>query len=262
MSFVPKASLAWRMYRRLVRTQVNFFAPPATFPRVDILKLLNLPAPFPNVSNESLPTVVIDLRQTEEALWNGVEPKTRKVIRQAARDGVEVVPVPLSAENWNEFHTAYEKLRSRKKAADPLGVGQIGELIERGFFVLTVSRDANRNVLSWHGYIRCGDRARLINTVSAIDPARDSQWNNQVGRAHRLHHWKDMLSFKEEGIATYDLGGVYRGTADQEQINIAKFKTSFGGEPAETYDAVLPLTAKGRLALSLLAKIGAEARSG
>jgi hypothetical protein len=71
-----------------------------------------------------------------------------------------------------------------------------------------------------------------------------------------------MLSFKQEGLAIYDLGGVYRGTEDQEQINIARFKTSFGGEPAETYDAVLPLTFKGRFAMALLAKVGAEARSG
>jgi hypothetical protein len=262
MPFVPKASFAWRTYRRLVRTHIEFFSPPEAFPRVDILKLCNLPAPFPGVSNESRPTVVIDLRQPEDALWNGVEPKTRKVIRQAAREGVEVARVQLSAASWNEFHTAYQKLRTRKKAADPLGIGQIGELIERGLFVLTASRDANGNVLSWHGYIRCRGRARLINTVSALDPARDSQWNNLVGRAHRLHHWKDMLAFKEEGAAIYDLGGVYRGTEDQEQINIAKFKTSFGGEPTETYDAVLPLTAKGRLALSLLSKVGVEARSG
>jgi len=250
------------MFRRFVRTHIQFFSPPTTFPCVDILKLLNLPAPVPGAANLNCPTVVIDLRQEEDALWNGVEPKTRKVIRQAVREGVEVERVQLSAESWNEFHTAYQKLRSRKKGADPLGIGQIGELIERGFFVLTASRDADGNVLSWHGYIRCGNRARLISTVSALDPARDTQWNNLVGRAHRLHHWKDILSFKEEGIANYDLGGVYRGTEDQEQINIARFKTSFGGEPAETYDAVLPLTAKGRLALSLLAKVGAEARSG
>ena len=262
MPFVPKASLAWRIYRRLVRTQVEFFVPPDPFPRVDILKLRNLPAPFPGVENLSCPTVAIDLGQEEDALWNGVEPKTRKVIRQAMREGVEVERAQLSAESWNKFHTAYQKLRSRKKGADPLGVGQIGELIERGIFVLTASRDAGGTILSWHSYVRCLGHVRLLNTVSGVDPSRDTQWNNLVGRAHRLHHWKDMLFFKEEGVKTYDLGGVYRGTEDQEQANIARFKTSFGGQPTETYDAVLPLTVKGRIALSFLSRVGAEARSG
>ena len=262
MPFVPRASLAWRMYRRLVRTQVRFFAPPDPFPRVDILKLCNLPAPFPGVENENCPTVVIDLEQPEESLWNGVESKTKKVIRQAVREGVDVEHVQLSAETWNSFHSAYQKLRSRKKAADPLGVGQIGELVEQGLFAMTISRDAGGTILSWHSYVRCLGHVRLLNTVSGVDPSRDTQWNNLVGRAHRLHHWKDMLLFKEEGVKTYDLGGVYRGTEDQEQANIARFKTSFGGQPTETYDAVLPLTVKGRIALSFLSRIGTEARSG
>ncbi len=250
------------MYRRLVRTEVLFFKAPDTFPPVDILKLCNLSAPFPGAENISCPTVAIDLGQPEDILWNGVEAKTRKVIRQAGRDGVEVERVQLSADIWNTFRAAYQKLRSRKKDADPLGTGQIGELIEQDLFVMTTSRDTDGIVLSWHSYVRCHGYARLINTISDIDPSHDTQRNNLVGRAHRLHHWKDMLQFKEEGVKTYDLGGVYRGTEDQEQINIARFKTSFGGAPAETFDAVLPLTGKGRFALSLLSKVGAEARSG
>jgi hypothetical protein len=71
-----------------------------------------------------------------------------------------------------------------------------------------------------------------------------------------------MLRFKADGVRIYDFGGVYRGTEDREQMNIAQFKQSFGGHFADTYDAVLPLTAKGRLALSLIAHVGAEFRSG
>ncbi|HEY0281204.1 MAG TPA: hypothetical protein VGC27_01115 [Rhizomicrobium sp.] len=251
------------MYRRLVRTEVRFFTLPEAMPRVDILKLRCLSAPYPGVENESLPTVVIDLAPPEDALWNGVDVQTRKAIRQAEREGVQVGRVSeLSAELWNRFYAAYQKLRSRKKAADPLGIGQISELIERDSYVMTTSRDANGTILSWHGYVYGSGKVRLVNTISDIDPSRGTQWNNLIGRAHRLHHWKDMLLFKEDGAETYDLGGVYRGTADQEQINIAKFKMRFGGSPAETYDAVLPLTVKGRFALLLLAKISAEARSG
>jgi hypothetical protein len=103
---------------------------------------------------------------------------------------------------------------------------------------------------------------RLHTTISDMDSSRDTQWNNMVGRAHRLHHWQDMLRFKAEGIETYDFGGVYRGTGDQEQMNIARFKKAFGGGFADTYDAVVPLTLKGRLALSLVAHISAEMRAG
>lgn len=262
MPFVPKASFLWRVYRRLVRTRVAFFAVPEALPDADVLKLCNLPEPYPGVANESCPTIVIDLTACEEDLWNAVDPKSRKVIRQAGRDGVTVEPVALTEENWNAFLAAYRRLLGRKQKAGALGVGQISELVAQDRFVVTVSRDANGAILSWHGYVLADGRARMLNTVSAIDPARDSQWNNLVGRANRLHHWQDMLRFKQDGITSFDLGGVYRGADDQEQLNITRFKRSFGGRFADTFDAVLPLTLKGRLALLLVARMGAEARAG
>lgn len=246
-----------------MRTEVEFFAVPSTPPAADVLKLFNLPAPFPGVPNESCPTIVIDLSPPEEDLWNGVETKTRKVIRQAARDGVAVGRVPeLTEEIWNTFLAAYRKLWRRKQRAGALGVGQISELIAMRRFVLTVSRDSDGHILSWHGYVSSNGRARLLTTVSDIDPSRDSHWNNLVGRGHRLHHWQDMLEFKRRGVRVYDLGGVYRGGDDAEQTNIARFKRSFGGQLVETFDAVVPLTLRGRLALALVAQVGAEARAG
>jgi hypothetical protein len=261
--FVPKASLAWRIYRRIIRTRVEFFSVPAIIPRADVLKLCDLPASFPGFPNVDRPTILIDLRASEDDLWNTLDAQTRKLIRQAIRHGVVVQRIPeLTEDIWNAFLAAFWKLRRRKQNAGALGVGQISELIEQGRFVLSTSRDAQGNVLSWHSYVRTPDRVRLLNTISDLDPSRDTGWNNLVGRAHRVHHWRDMLDFKHEGVHTYDFGGVYRGTEDQEQINIARFKQLFGGSFADTYDAVVPLTLKGRLALSLVSRIGAEARAG
>ena len=218
----------------------------------DILKLNAQSEPVPEVPNLCYPTVVIDLTPPEEILWNGVEAKTRKVIRQAEREGAGMrVTTSLSQEDWNGFRAAYDRLQNRRKKVEALGIGLIHELIETDRFVMTVCADAEGNILSWHCYVRSGGHARLHETVSTIDPERGTQWNNMVGRAHRLHHWRDMLFFKAEGVRSYDLGGVYRGTQDQEQMGIARFKTSFGGVAADTFNAVLPLTARGRFAVSL-----------
>jgi len=262
MPFIPQASFLWRMYRRLVRTQVEFFAVPATFPDTDVLKLCSLPEPYPGVPNESCPTIMIDLGASQDALWKAIEAKSRKVMRQAERDGVTTAQIDITPDTWNAFLTAYRKLLGRKQKAGVLGIGQISELIAQGRFAVTVSRDGNGSILSWHSYVAAHGRARMLNTMSDIDPRRGSQWNNLVGRANRLHHWQDMLRFKEDGLKSFDLGGVYRGTDDAEQLNIARFKRSFGGRFVDTFDAVLPLTFKGRLALSLAAKLGPEARAG
>ncbi|MBU6298690.1 MAG: hypothetical protein KGJ79_03785 [Alphaproteobacteria bacterium] len=259
---MPRPSQTWRLYRRLVRTEIAFFAPPEMPPEADVLKLCMQAAPAPGVCNFCCPTIVIDLTPPEEALWDGIEAKSRKVIRQAMREAVAVADVPLTEENWNAFRAAHETLRSRKRKADALGVGQISDLAAKGQYVMTVSRNAEGAILSWHGYARGHGHVRLLNTVSAIDPARDTAWNNLVGRANRLHHWRDMLRFKSDGVTSYDLGGVYRGEDDPEQMNIARFKKSFGGAMADTFDAVLPLTGKGRIALALVGLVSAEARSG
>jgi hypothetical protein len=246
-----------------VRTEVAYFAVPGSPPRVDVLKLCDLPVPYPGIANEYRPTILIDLTQPEDVLLAGVNAHTRKVLRQAVREGVTVSSVlPLSEAVWDEFLEAYWKLWRRKANAGALGIGQVRDLIAQDRFELTVSRSAEGHILSWHAYVRTPERVRLHTTISDMDPTRDSKWNNMVGRAHRLHHWQDMLRFKAEGVKIYDFGGVYRGTEDREQINIAHFKQSFGGYFADTYDAVMPLTLKGRLALSLIAHVGAELRSG
>jgi hypothetical protein len=263
MTFVPNTSFAWRAWRRLVRTEVAYFTVPATPPHADVLKLNDLPAPYPGAPNGYRPTILIDLMRPEDELLAAVTANTRKVMRQAEREGIAVVSVmPLSRETWDTFLAAYWKLWRRKSQAGALGIGQIGDLIGRGLFELTVSRDTDGRVLSWHAYIKTPERVRLHTTISDMDPSRDSKWNNMVGRAHRLHHWLDMVHFKAQGVRTYDFGGVYRGTEDQEQVNIARFKQLFGGRFADTYDAVVPLTWKGRLALALVAHVGAEFRSG
>ena len=228
-----------------------------------MLKLCDLPAPYPDATCHHCPTVVIDLRAPEDELWQNVQPATRKLIRQARRDGIAVSGVAaLSEEFWLSFLPAYRKLLGRKRNAGALGVGQISELAARNLLGTSVSCDANGRPLSWHIYACRGTRARLLSTVSDIDPSRDARWNNLVGRAHRLHHWHDILAFRDGGFTDYDFGGVYRGTDDSEQINIARFKTSFGGTPADTYDAVVPLTWKGWIARALVAKMGAKIRAG
>jgi hypothetical protein len=263
MAFVPKASLLWRLYRRCVRTQVEYFAVPKAMPRADVLKLCDLPQPYPGVANEHRPTIVIDLTTPEEELWSPLSVHLRKVIRQSRREGVAVERLSeLGEADWQAFLAAYWKLWQRKGQAGALGIGQIGELVAKRRFVLTRSRDPEGRILSWHAYVLAPKHVRLHTTISDMDPARGSRWNNYVGRAHRLHHWQDMMDFKAEGVETYDFGGVYRGTEDKEQVNIAHFKQLFGGRFADTYDAVLPLTLKGRLALSLVSLIGEGMRSG
>ncbi|MDR3528347.1 MAG: hypothetical protein P4L57_13825 [Rhizomicrobium sp.] len=263
MAFLPPTSLAWRLWRRLVRTQVSYFAVPEVMPDADVLKLCDLPVPYPGVYNHYRPTIQIDLSQSEDVLFKALAPAVHKAIRQAARGGIVIETLDeISEDVWDAFLSAHQKLRQRKPMAGALGVGQVRDLMKMGAYELSRSRDGEGNILSWHSYVVTHGRARLQTTMADLDPAQGSVWNNHVGRAHRLHHWKDILRYKARGLALYDFGGVYRGKDDPEQMQIAYFKQLFGGVFADTYDAVIPLSRKGRLALSLVSHVSAESRAG
>jgi hypothetical protein len=252
MVFVPAAPLLWRLYRRLVRTEVHFFAPGTAGPGTDVLKLNNMPSPIPGVANLRRTTVAIDLSRDEDALFADMEASTRKAIRQADRCGIRVVGIDKPTEaDWQDYFAAHGRLLRRKKMADPPAMGQIHELITTDRFAMSAAHTADDEILSWHTYIVSNGVARLYGTMSEMDPSKGSQWNNLVGRAHRLHHWRDMLDFKRRGLRTYDFGGIYTGNDDPEQQNIAYFKASFGGTTYDTFDAALPVSARGRFALSL-----------
>src|ERR1019366_5155378 len=112
MAFLPQASLSWRIYRRLVSVCESVFSLPDTPPDADILKLYNLPAPVADATNVISPSVMIDLLVPESTLWNAVKPKTRKVIKQAFREGIIIDQTSeLSEDSWNLFHGAYQRLR-------------------------------------------------------------------------------------------------------------------------------------------------------
>lgn len=252
MSYIPAAPLAWRLFRALVRTEVQFFVRSAPRPGIDILKLYNMPAPIAGAANLRRATVLIDLTQDEEPLFAQMDSRCRKGVRQAERAGVRVERFETLTEVvWRDFTRDFAKLTARKAKADPLAMGQIHELVATGRFALSAAYGDDGAALSWHGYIVSNGTARLYATMSNMDPARGTEWNNMVGRAHRLHHWRDMQRFKAAGIAIYDMGGIYRGQDDPEQCNIARFKTCFGGSFADTFDAALALTNKGRLVQAL-----------
>ena len=79
-----------------------------------------------------------------------------------------------------------------------------------------------------------------------IDPA-------VVGRANRWLHWRDMLGFKEMGLASYDWGGMFDDESIAGQASVNNFKREFGGTPVAAYNCTAPVTIKGRAYLALRA---------
>lgn len=234
---------AIRLFRGQVRIEETWFTqcPPRT--KADIVRLQQSPIPVPGARNRPVHTIVIDLTASEEALWSDVRKNTRYEIRRAEKEGVwhrDEAPRAGAA----AFADAYAGLQARK-ALWPLNRARLDGLAAVERLRITTSRGTDGAALTWHVYVCANGQARLLHSVSEAGLSASPENRNLVARANRLHHWKDMLLFKVEGIKSYDLGGWYAGEADQEKLRINQFKESFGGCREQRFNALLPLTLRG-----------------
>ena len=76
----------------------------------------------------------------------------------------------------------------------------------------------------------CLSEYRLLRNVvlfGFLVSRKDKDFQGLVGRANRLHHWKDMISFKSKGLDQYDFGGWYEGRKTRDRLKINQFKEGF-----------------------------------
>jgi hypothetical protein len=234
---------------------------------LDILQLLQaptVPRGFGNV--ERFETLISDLALPEDALFQLIRKNSRYKIRRAEdRDLVKVdfyeQPSPSVAQEFGEFFLRFANFK---------GLGDIrGKRLDayRDSGRLWLSRTLSPNGISlgWHAYLS-GDsasgepRVRLLYSASARGDHADLGFRNLVGRANRLHHWRDMIRYKSLGVRCYDLGGWYSGNSDSEKLNINNFKESFGGTHETSWHSTRALTLKG-LAYLTARKLQATARN-
>ena len=91
----------------------------------------------------------------------------------------------------------------------------------------------------------------VLTHSASLYRGRDKDFRNLVGRANRLHHFKDMLFFKGNACNLYDFGGWYAGTEDQDRLMINRFKEEFGGQKVLQYNVVLNRTWRAKLLKSI-----------
>jgi hypothetical protein len=220
----------------------------------DLVEFYHQPAPHPEVTSMARHTLQTDLRQPADAVFGAFEKDTRYEINRAlARDG-------LTEEHWfrdsplvmDAFHAEYAAFL-REKALPAYRSNRLRLFAAGGRADVSRMCDCQGAVLCWHVYYRTEEHVRLLHSVSRLGAAAPAA-RQLIGRANRALHWRDMLRFQAEGIATYDWGGWYEGRDDPHRLQINKFKQEFGGKPVVYFDYVLPCTMRGR-AFVLLRRI-------
>ncbi|MBF0294840.1 MAG: peptidoglycan bridge formation glycyltransferase FemA/FemB family protein [Magnetococcales bacterium] len=162
-------------------------------------------------------TYLVDLSQSEEALWEGMHPKHRNMTRRARQEGVEIRPeLDLGA-----------------------CVALMGETYARGGrehgfslrYLELLRRELDGRVLFWSAVHRGELQAALVLPYDGLTGyyLHGASRTGGVPGASNLLHWEAMRHLRSAGVGRYDLGGARETTDDPRLEGIFRFKQRFGG---------------------------------
>lgn len=166
-------------------------------------------------------TLLCDLTQSEEALWQQMKKSCRREIRKADELGFRLT----RNEDYDEALALIRSLIDRTKYRSPLKDAEWQRIITYcDVFVM------------WHG-----DRAIAADVIAVDEPRRaralmgatadrnDLALKSLIGPFNRAMIWEEMKYYKAQGTPCYDFGGVDLDP-DSPCYTITRFKQSFGGE--------------------------------
>lgn len=187
-------------------------------------------------------TLIIDLTQGFDAIWENVRKNCRYSINRALREGIKV----RINENFDEFYEINKSFRRKKGLA---GLVVHPEFMKRYGTLFTA--ELNDEVIAGLFLLEDESNIRwLIGSSKRLDVV--SEKAKIVGYANRLLLWEGIKYAKEKGIKEFDFGGYYTGeNKDDPRQAINTFKQSFGGQLITRYNYVKVYSRTYRWARSL-----------
>jgi hypothetical protein len=195
-------------------------------------------------------TLWLNLEDDPKYLLAKMSRATRSQIGRARKEGVryEFTSTPTStwAEQFLDFYELFAKSRNLKS----VDRRRLFAILSQNALDLSRVSSPDGRVLVWHANVRSGRYACCLYSASLFR-AEAKSMAAYIGRANRLHHWLDVLRFRDEGFSIYDFGGWYAGRENEQLLRINRFKESFGGELVLHYNCDQALSWKGALAMWL-----------
>jgi hypothetical protein len=238
--------------KAFLRLAEVYFEEPASarIPGADLILVYQ--SPRPSRGARAFHSLHIDLRRTPDEIMAGLGKNNRYKIRRAKdRDGLTVEAHDHPDDGEIRDFTAYYDVFARQKGLASCNPVKLSALRAQGALALTAARGESGEPLARHAYVVTPTRARLLYSASHYRDISDSKDRNQVGRANRLLHWRDILHFKERGLALYDLGGL-SGPPGAPPGPIDDFKLGFGGTRVVEYNSMRSGSLIGSIARRIL----------
>jgi len=164
----------------------------------------------------NIATYVVDLEQSEEALWKNMGSKSRNVIRKAEENNTRLVTNMDFRQFMTCFYEFYAVLSDKYALAVP-NFNSLERMHNNGQLKLVCAVNGDGKPVLTNILYVTGTKAFYLYSAS------DDDVGPGVGQ---FAQWKSMLHLKSLGCMWYDLGGVQ----DQNSTDgVHKFKKSLGG---------------------------------
>jgi hypothetical protein len=174
------------------------------------------------IRRQEAATVCVDLRDSLDELWRAIAKNARNEIRGAERLGDRIHIAQNEPQTASDFLSLYESLSRVKEGVTPIDRSVLQRYAEHAdIFVAYL----DQRPMCSHMYLRDATLARSRLLYSASRRLEDQPTSRVCGQLNRLLHWRVMSAYRDDGLETYDFGGIRLDPNN----GIARFKTSFGG---------------------------------
>lgn len=209
-----------------------------------IVSYSNALIPIPNLLEHE--TYQIDLNLPEEVLFKNLKKSNRSQIKQAAAKSfthiIQTNPTNQDLLLFQKFYNHFAKNKHTHRC-NTFHLKTLQLLRDQNALVLTKILGEHEETLCYRIYLTDCIRALTLYSASHYRENNAQDIKRLYSLASRYLLWKNILWFKQNGHAVYDLGSL---TTDE---NIRQFKMGFGGEIVKAYSGYVPKNRMGSFIL-------------
>lgn len=185
----------------------------------------------PGFNRETTSTLVLNVADGLDAVWDGMDGDCRKKIRRAEKEGFNI-HVNSDYEEYVQMHRDFWKSK-KLPLYDTRVLEQTEDFIRRYGTLFTA--ELNGRLLC--GYMAIHDDEYMRGLQAASRRLETDEYlKKMIGFGNRLLVWKAIEYADSKGILQFDLGGYYTGEAPNPELEgINRFKRGFGGQLRERH---------------------------
>lgn len=216
--------------------------------KADVLHIWGFPNEVYNGICNKQQTLIIDLKKSEEEIFNDINKTVRYEINRSIKENIKFnmytsKQLNEKKELVDEFHVCYDEMYKEKDLDTRLNIESFERYIKNDMIYLSVASDEVENLV-YHVYTYDNKKVRFLYSCSTFRASDDKK--NIIGRANKFLHWKDIQFFKSIGIEIYDLGGI---CSYENPNGIDRFKINLGGKPKSYYNITYGNTVAGKIGI-------------